>query len=79
MSDDEHSLLARLDERVKSVQEDQGTMTTYVAAEFVKLHARFDEYVRLERYRTIEIIVFGVAGLILSGVFAAIIATVVHR
>ena len=67
--DDEHSLLARLDERMKHLE---GT----VQAEMSALRSKFAEYVRLERYRTIEFLVFGVAGLILSGVFAAVIATV---
>jgi len=68
MSDDEHSMLARLDERIKGIQDDVDVIAK-----------KFAEYVRLERYRTIELLVFGVVGLILSGVFAAIIATVVHR
>ena len=72
MVDDEHSMLARLDERMKHLE---GTVQNEMAA----LRAKFVEYVRLERYRTIEFLVFGVAGLILSGVFAAIIATVLNK
>jgi hypothetical protein len=68
MSEDEHSMLARLDERIKGIKDDMDVIAR-----------KFTEYVRLERYRTIELLVFGVVGLILSGVFAAIIATVVHR
>ena len=68
MSDDEQSMLARLDERMKAMQEDVEVLAQ-----------RFTEYVRLERYRTIELLVFGVVALILSGVFAAILAGVVHR
>ena len=68
MDEDEHSLLARLDERMKAMQDDIQVLTK-----------RFTEYVRMERYRTIELLVFGVVALILSGVFAAILAGVVHR
>ena len=67
--EDEHSMLARLDERMKHLE---GTVQLEMAA----LRAKFVEYVRLERYRTTEFLVFGFVGLILSGVLAAIIATV---
>ena len=68
MDENEHSMLARLDERMTAMQKDVQALT-----------AKFTEYVRLERYRTTELLVFGVVGLILSGVFAAILAGVVHR
>jgi len=68
MDEDEHSMLARLDERLKAMQVDMQVLAQ-----------KFTEYVRLERYRTTEMLVFGVVALILSGVFAAILAGVVHR
>jgi len=68
VDENEHSMLARLDERVQAMQEDIHGLTK-----------KFTEYVRMERYRTIELLVFGVVALILSGVFAAIMSGVVHR
>jgi len=68
MDEDEHSMLARLDERLKAMQVDMQVLAQ-----------KFTEYVRLERYRTTEMLVFGVVALILSGVFAAILAGVIHR
>ena len=61
-------MLARLDERLKAMQVDVQVLAQ-----------KFTEYVRLERYRTTEMLVFGVVALILSGVFAAILAGVIHR
>ena len=79
MSDDEHSMLARLDERVKSMQAELHASRIEAAEDIAAVLKKFGEYVRMERFRTTELIVFGFAGLILSSVIAAVIATVLHR
>lgn len=66
--DDEHSMLARLDERVKSMQ--------------VELHAltsKFEQYVTHIEFGPVKLIAFGLAGLILSAVIAAVVASVIHK
>ena len=59
--DDEHSMLARLDERVKHIEAMVQTLVSRV--EFLPVKA----------------IAFGLAGLALCSVLAAIIASVIHR
>ena len=66
--DDERSLLARLDERVKSMQ-----------VELHSLTAKFEQYVSHVEFGPVKLIAFGLAGLILSAVIAAVVASVLHR
>ena len=66
--DDERSLLARLDERVKSMQ-----------AELHSLTSKFEQYVTHIEFGPVKLIAFGLAGLILSAVIAAIVASVIHK
>jgi hypothetical protein len=66
--DDERSLLARLDERVKSMQ-----------VELHSLTAKFEQYVTHVEFGPVKLIAFGLAGLILSAVIAAVVASVLHR
>jgi len=66
--DDEHSMLARLDERVKSMQGELHTLT-----------AKFEHYVTHIEFGPVKMIAFGLAGLILSAVIAAIVASVIHK
>ena len=66
--DEEHSLLARLDERVKAMQIELHAMTV-----------KFEQYVTHIEFGPVKLIAFGLAGLILSAVIAAIVASVIHR
>lgn len=59
--DDEHSMLARLDERVKHVEAMVQSLVTRV------------------EFAPVRMIAFGLAGLILSAVIAAIVASVLQR
>jgi len=68
MGDEEHSLLARLDERVKSMQ-----------IELHNLTSKFEQYVTHIEFGPVKLIAFGLAGLILSAVIAAIVASVIHK
>lgn len=60
--------LARLDEKLKSVK-----IETHV------IKTTLDKYVTKIEFWPVKIIVFGIVGLILSGVGAAIIALVIGR
>jgi len=66
--DEEHSLLARLDERVKSMQIELHTLSN-----------RFQDYVTHVEFKVVRMLVFGGVALILSAVVAAIVASVLHR
>ncbi len=66
--DDEHSLLARLDERVQSVQR-----------ELHGLNLRFQEYVTHVEFKIVKMLVFGTVSLILSAVIAAVVASVIRQ
>ena len=66
--DDEHTMLARLDERVKGIQSDLHLLT-----------GKFNEYVTHVEFTPVKMIAFGLAALILSAVIAAIVASVIHR
>ena len=68
MGDEDHSLLARLDERVKSMQ-----------VELHTLSARFQDYVTHVEFKIVRALVFGTVALILSAVVAAIVASVMHK
>ena len=68
MDENEHSMLARLDERVQSVQRELHTLT-----------GKFNEYVTHTEFTPVRLLVYGLAGLLLSSVVAAVIATVLHR
>ena len=70
MSDDEtqNNMLARLDERMKSVQ-----------AEVHALTVKFESYVTHVEFTPVKLIAFGLAALILSSVIAAVVASVIHR
>ena len=68
MDDDQHSMLARLDERVKSMQTELHSLT-----------AKFEQYVTHIEFGPVKLIAFGLAGLILSAVIAAVVASVIHR
>ena len=62
------SLLARLDERVKAMQVELHTLTS-----------KFEHYVTHIEFGPVKLIAFGLAGLILSAVIAAVVASVVHK
>lgn len=66
MTPDETKLLVRVDERTKGL-----------VASVSKLEEKFDEYVTHHEFTPIRLIVFGFAGLILTSVIAAIVASVV--
>ena len=66
--DDEHSMLARLDERVKGIQYDLHSLT-----------GKFNDYVTHVEFTPVKMIAFGLAALILSAVIAALVASVIHR
>jgi len=68
MGDEEHSLLARLDERVKAMQR-----------ELHDMNLKFIEYVTHVEFKVVRLLVFGTVALILSAVVAAIVASVLHR
>jgi len=64
-NEDDHTLLARIDER-----------TRHVESAIAALTLEIDEYVTRVEFQPVKLIVFGLVGLILSGVFAAIITLV---
>ena len=66
--EEEHSLLARLDERVKSMQIELHTLSN-----------RFQDYVTHVEFKVVRMLVFGGVALILSAVVAAIVASVMHK
>lgn len=67
---DRTGLLSRLDERTRNMQKD-----------LHELAQRFEDYVTHVEFTPVKLIAFGLAGLILSAVIAAVIATVIggHR
>lgn len=67
MDEDDKDLLVRVDERLKSVQEEVHNVRT-----------RFDNYVLHVEFKPVQLITFGMAALILCTVLAAIVASVVH-
>ena len=68
MDNDSNAMLARLDERVQAMQKELHTLT-----------ARFNEYVTHVEFTPVKAIAFGLAGLILCSVIAAVVATVLQR
>ena len=66
--DDEHSMLARLDERIQSMQKDLHILSS-----------RFEQYVTHVEFTPVKLIAFGLAALILSSVIAAVVASVLHK
>lgn len=66
--DDEHSMLARLDERLQTVQR-----------ELHSLNERFTLYVTHVEFKVVRMLVFGGVALVLSAVVAAIVASVLHK
>lgn len=64
----DQELLARIDERVQSMQRELHTLTK-----------KFAEYVTHVEFTPVKMIAFGLAGLILCSVIAAIVATVLHK
>ena len=61
-------MLARLDERVQSVQRELHTLTN-----------KFQDYVTHVEFKVVRMLVFGTVALILSAVVAAIVASVLHK
>jgi hypothetical protein len=61
-------MLARLDERMQSVQKELHTLT-----------GKFNEYVTHVEFTPVKLIAFGLAALTLSSVLAAVVASVLHR
>jgi len=59
-------LLIRMDERLQNVQ-----------SEIHTLRERFDDYVLHVEFKPVKLIAFGMAGLILCSVIAAIVASVI--
>jgi hypothetical protein len=68
VDENEHSMLARLDERVQSMQKDLHVLT-----------GKFNEYVTHIEFTPVKMIAFGLAALILCSVLAAVVATVLHK
>ena len=68
MDENEHSMLARLDERVQTVQRELHAM-----------NLKFIEYVTHVEFKVVRMLVFGTVALILSAVVAAIVASVLHK
>ena len=68
MPDDDHSLLGRIDERVKSLQKSM-----------VELKEELEKYVLHIRFRPVEAGFYGLAAIILSSVIAAIVALVIRK
>jgi len=68
VDENEHSMLARLDERVQAMQKELHSLT-----------GKFNEYVTHIEFTPVKLIAFGLAGLTLSSVLAAVVATVIHR
>lgn len=60
-------LLARLEERVRAVQ-----------AEVHALAEELREYVTQHQFRPVQLLVYGLAGLLLSAVIAALVASVMR-
>jgi hypothetical protein len=65
-NDDDH-IVARLDERVSSLQHAISEMRD-------ALH----EYVRMERYLRVEIAVFGVIGIVMTAILVYVLNRVLH-
>jgi hypothetical protein len=61
-------MLARLDERLQSVQRELHTLSD-----------RFQDYVTHVEFKVVRMLVFGSVALILSAVIAAIVASVLHK
>jgi hypothetical protein len=68
VDDDQHAMLARLEERTQSIQRELHMLT-----------GKFNEYVLHIEFAPVRWLVFGLAGLILSAVIAAVVATVIHK
>ena len=66
MQESDAVTLARIDERTK-----------HTAQAIKDLKLEIDDYVTKIEFQPVKLIVFGLAGLVMSGVFAAIIALVV--
>lgn len=62
----EDDLLARLDERLQSVQK-----------ELHSLKLKFDKYVLHVEFKPVQMIAFGMAALVLCSVLAALVASII--
>lgn len=68
-SQDNARVLAVIEERMRGMEK-------AVTTRLEKIEGTLLEYVRLERYKPVEILVYGFAGLILAGVVGGLVASI---
>lgn len=69
--------LAAIETAQKYLVQSQSDLETQVTTGFSNLNAKFELYVRLERYRIVELAVFGTIALMTTSVIGALITLVI--
>ena len=73
-----HPQMIRMEEQLKGVKADILDLKTLVRDESRSIQAELERYVRTEVFEPVRILVYGLVGLVLSGVVTGVIALVVR-
>lgn len=71
------TMISNLLEQQKRNEESQESTREELLEQIQILHQKFDKYVRLERFKIVEVAVYGVIGLMTTSVIIALLALVI--
>lgn len=69
--------LLLIEQALQNFSQKQSDLDKEFRTAFASLESKFDLYVRLERYKIVELAVFGVIGLMTTAVIVALLAVVI--